>query len=83
MSYYRKSYYSDNDGCLIEIICIIVSIALLFAIMIGFNTCTASEWNNGVCPNCRVEYELEAVYKGLRYYECPKCHNEVERYGGR
>lgn len=82
MSYYRNSY-SDNNGCLFEIICFVITIALLLAIMVGFNGCTASEWNNGVCPNCRVDYELEAVYKGLRYYECPKCHREVERYGGR
>lgn len=56
-------------------------IALL--IILGSNACTAKEWNDGVCPDCHVRYELRGVYKGTHYYACPDCGNEVDRFGGR
>lgn len=75
MSYYSK--YHDNDySWLTLIICIV----LIFAIMFGFNTCTASDWNDGICPKCETRYELRGVSKYVKYYACPKCGNEVKRY---
>lgn len=38
-------------------------------------------WNNGICQKCNVRYELRAVSRyGLKYYVCPECGLEVERY---
>ncbi len=42
-----------------------------------------SEWNNGVCPDCGVRYELRGVSGKVvkeKYYSCPECGKEVERY---
>jgi PHP family Zn ribbon phosphoesterase len=66
----------DNYGCA----SIIVLIALLFMIMFGVNSCSESDWNNGECPNCETRYELRGASKGLKYYACPDCGKEVERY---
>lgn len=63
-----------------EIITMIICFVLIFAIMLGFNTCTASKWNDGVCPKCETRYELRGVSKHLKYYACPTCGNEVSRY---
>lgn len=61
---------------------IIICVVLLLSIFFGTNACTAEEWNDGQCPKCHVRYELRAVNDGLRYYACPTCGNEVERFGG-
>lgn len=53
---------------------------LVFAIMIGTNSSSTSTWNDGICPNCEVRYELRGVSRGLKYYDCPNCGQEVERY---
>lgn len=82
MSYYSKNY-DDNAGCLEAIICIIICVAMLLVVMFGLNTCTASEWNEGVCSKCHEDYVLRGANDGIRYYSCPKCGNEVERFGGR
>jgi hypothetical protein len=74
MSYYSK--YNRNYDLWTAIICF----ALAIFVMISFNTCTASEWNDGYCPKCNVRYELGGVYKYIKYYSCPKCGNEVSRY---
>lgn len=58
----------------------IICFALVFLLMFGFNTCTYAEWNDGICPECNVRYELRGVSKYMKYYSCPKCGNEVERY---
>lgn len=63
-----------------EIIEIIAAFALFFLIVIGVNSCSSSEWNDGTCPKCEVEYELRGVSEGLKYYACPNCGNEVRRY---
>lgn len=78
MSYYSRSYH-DNSSWWTMIICF----ALVFLIMFTHNACTAQEWNGGKCPDCNVRYELCSVYKGTYYYACPKCGNEVSRYGGK
>lgn len=82
MSYDYNNHY-DNSGCLESVVSIILCVVILFTMMFGFNTCTASEWNDGKCPDCNVRYELRGVYKGTHYYACPDCGNEVERFGGR
>lgn len=66
----------DNYGCLN----IIIGIALIFLIMIGVNSCSESDWNDGICPKCETRYELRGVSKSLKYYSCPDCGKEVERY---
>lgn len=77
MSYYSRNYSSNNEASLIiAIICFI----LAFAIMFGVNACSASDWNDGICPHCQVRYELRGVSKSLKYYACPKCGQEVERF---
>lgn len=82
MSYYSKNH-QDNSGCFEPIVSIILCIVMVFAVMFGLNTCTASEWNDGECPKCHVDYVLRGANDGIRYYSCPKCGNEVERFGGR
>lgn len=77
MSYYSK-YDTDTSWWTI-----LICLALVIFIMIGYNTCTASEWNDGVCPKCNESYVLRGVHDGIRYYSCPKCGNEVSRYGRR
>ena len=76
MSYYSKSYKSIDSDLMVIIICF----ALIFAIMFGFNCCTASDWNDGVCPKCETRYELRGASKYMKYYACPECGKEVERY---
>ena len=77
----RHNYYSTSIST--DLWTFIICIVLVIFIMLGFNTCTASKWNHGECPNCNEDYELRAVYKGLYYYVCPDCGKEVSRYGGR
>lgn len=59
---------------------LIICIVALFVIMFGTNACSSSDWNNGNCPNCEVRYELRGVSRDLKYYSCPNCGKEVERY---
>lgn len=80
MSRYEGHYdYEMRAACMLLAICVV----LMFLVMLGVNACSATEWNDGYCPDCNVKYELCAAYEGLRYYACPECGNEVERYGGR
>jgi len=64
-----------------SLIMMLVCVGLILAIALGVNACSAEDWNNGTCPKCRVRYELRAVNDGLRYYSCPKCGQEVQRFG--
>ena len=59
---------------------IFIFIVLWIAIMFGVNSCSASTWNDGVCISCETRYELRGVSKGLKYYACPDCGQEVTRY---
>lgn len=79
MSYYSRSHHNTDTSWWTILICLALA---LFLLLIS-RACTAQEWNNGKCPNCNVRYELRSVYKGLHYYACPKCGNEVSRFGGR
>lgn len=55
-------------------------IGLILLLMFGVNLCSSTEWNNGTCPDCEVRYELRGASRGLKYYACPNCGREVERY---
>lgn len=68
---------SDTKWDLLEIIVLIVICILL---VLCVNSCSASDWNNGICPNCEVRYELRGMSQGLSAYACPKCGKEVRRY---
>lgn len=67
----------DIYGALLGILLLIV---LTFGLMFGVNSCSASIWNDGICTNCETRYELRGVSKGLKYYACPDCGQEVGRY---
>ena len=69
--------YSSNISFIAEIIFLITAV---IAIMFSVNTCSSSKWNDGICPKCNERYELCAAYKGLKYYTCPACGQEMERY---
>lgn len=45
----------------------------------GCSAITAPEWNDGVCIDCGVHYELRAVSRYYKYYACPNCGKEVVR----
>ena len=59
---------------------ILILIVLWIAIVFGTNSCSASIWNDGICTSCETRYELRGVSKGLKYYACPDCGQEVSRY---
>lgn len=63
-----------------EILSIVICVGLVFLLMIGVNSCSFAEWNDGECSDCEVRYEFRGVSKGLKYYVCPECGREVERY---
>lgn len=77
MSYYSSRYSNDSGPLWLTLL---ICAAVLFGIMFGTNACTASDWNDGVCPNCDTRYELRGASRGLKYYACPECGKEVERY---
>lgn len=68
---------SDNKFLIMEIMFLIF---ILACVVIGVNSCSASDWNNGICPICEARYELRGASRGLKYYACPNCGKEVERY---
>ena len=61
-------------------ITLLVGILMTFAIMFGFNSCVSPVWNDGVCIDCNINYELKGVSQQLKYYACPNCNREVSRY---
>ena len=79
MGYY-KNYYSDSDVAKLNLTLISIFIAILVLLVIGTNSCSASDWNDGICPKCETRYELRGASKGLKYYACPDCGKEVQRY---
>jgi hypothetical protein len=80
VSYYSKKYNSSGMSISTSVIIIIICFALIFAMIFGLNSCSASTWNDGICPDCEVRYELRGASRGLKYYSCPECGQEVERY---
>ena len=63
-----------------SIIAIVALIILALLIMFGVNMLTSFDWNDGDCPDCEVRYELRGAMSGLKYYACPECGREVQRY---
>lgn len=63
-----------------NIIEIIVLVGICFLIVAFANSCSASDWNNGICPKCEFRYELRGVSRGIKAYACPECRKEVRRY---
>ena len=73
----RKHNYSDikyDIGVIFG--CILILIFLITAV----NSCSASDWNNGICPNYKVRYELRGLSQMISAYACPECGKEVMRY---
>lgn len=68
---------SENKMFVLEMI---VMIGIIILLITAVNSCSASDWNNGICPNCEVRYELRGMSQGLSAYACPKCGKEVRRY---
>ena len=78
MSY---KHYSNSDNELWSgAITLIIAIVIILLLIFGTNSCSASKWNEGICPDCEVRYELRGASQGLKYYSCPECGNEVNRY---
>lgn len=73
-----RSYVSRSDYYELWLSLILCVLAVL--ILLGVNACTAHDWNDGICPECHTRYELRGASRGLKYYACPKCGNEVERF---
>lgn len=71
--------HNDVDT-IANIITIIGCIVIAILMMVLVNSCSASDWNNGICPKCEVRYELRGASYGMKYYACPECGNEVSRY---
>lgn len=74
------SKYDDLWEGVITLITLIFLIAIIFLLIFGTNSCSSSTWNEGICPDCEVRYELRGASNGLKYYACPECGQEVERY---
>ena len=79
----KERFYGDfimwediKDSILTIGACIGLMLLLIFSV----NSCSSTEWNSGDCPDCEVRYELRGASKGLKYYACPKCGREVERF---
>jgi hypothetical protein len=66
--------------CLSAILIFIIAMAFLFFIITSVNSCSSISWNDGICPKCEIRYELRGASQGLKYYSCPDCGNEVQRY---
>ena len=73
MSYITKTY-------LAPILIIIIICILAVLMMSGVDSCTDSIWNDGVCSNCEIRYDLKGISRGLKYYMCPECGQEVQRF---
>ena len=74
-------HYSNGDNELFAgLVTIVIAIAISLVLILGTNACSEKMWNEGVCPNCETRYELMAASSGLKYYACPECGLEVERY---
>lgn len=72
----------DNFDTKFSIFAVLFGIGILVLLVIGTNSCSASDWNDGICPDCNVRYELRGAAGDLhlKYYACPECGKEVERY---
>lgn len=62
-----------------ELLPTIVCIAVLAIFIFLFNACTASDWNDGECPDCHERYEFVGVSRYTKHYACDRCGKEVTR----
>lgn len=76
MSYYSRGYSGEDTSWWT----IIIYFVLILAIVFGVNACSGETWNGGICPKCEVRYELRGASRGMKYYSCPECGQEVQRY---
>lgn len=76
MSYYSRSYSDGESSWWVMVMCFVLILAIMFSV----NACSGETWNDGICPKCEVRYELRGASRGLKYYVCPECGQEVERY---
>ena len=77
----RYKHYSDSDCEIFTgLITVIAGIAICLILILGTNACSKTTWNEGICPDCDVRYELRGASRELKYYACPECGLEVERY---
>lgn len=70
----------NNSDTKYDIGVIVGCILIVFFLITAVNSCSASDWNDGICPNCEVRYELRGMSQGLKAYACPKFGKEVHRY---
>ena len=70
----------NNTDLKYDIVVIIDCILIVIFLITTVNSCSASDWNNGICPNCEVRYELRGYSQGLSAYACPECGKEVRKY---
>lgn len=65
------------------IVTVIAAIGLLVLLGLGMVSCvnwtSSSKWNDGICVECGTRYELRGASRGLKYYACPNCGDEVIR----
>lgn len=66
---------SSEPGCLSTLILFIIGILSI----LWFNSCTDETWNDGICPECNIEYKLRGSRNNLNYYICPQCDQKVTR----
>lgn len=73
---------NEDIGLKWYLIGLIAVISLLGFLMLATNSCSASDWNDGICPDCGVRHELRGAAGDLhlKYYVCPECGKEVGRY---
>jgi PHP family Zn ribbon phosphoesterase len=69
----------DNSNDVIKYLIIIIAVIAILA-AIFTNAAHSGSWNNGICPNCNIRYELRGVSDRLKYYSCPECGKEVNKY---
>lgn len=71
----------ENFSGLVTIAAVIILVLAIFGLRTCSNEMASTQWNEGVCPKCNVQYELRAIDRSYcKYYVCPECHVEIERY---
>lgn len=70
--------FQKNESEPISFTILLIAIVIIIVNVIN-GLIIADEWNDGVCSTCSEQYELRAVYAGMKYYACPECGNEVRR----
>lgn len=74
----RHYYTNSSDSAGGSLIVILITL-LIIAIIIG-SVNSNPDWNNGICPDCNIKYELRGSTDSLNFYLCPKCNQKVKRY---